>query len=913
MPPAILGGVFPVRETPSLRTFKDPPPALLLVPPQPAAELLLTDYATDAHFVAYYVQEAPGQPPSDFPRVAKSLLPELRAQGAEVFSSYWIAEIDTPGHQPHIDPAAAREMLRALTAALTPPPSWAYTTRAGWRFLWELSPALPADELEARRPAFIRARVIDIPASQRSRLDLASFEADGKDWTHLWRAPKATRDGVPQGVQSWFELLETGAPPLDPRGYPAGPRTPPPSASADLPPAPHGPCPTHEEAADLLDHLYSASGQRLASEIRRRLLGRQPLHGAVFESIPPAPPHGPGRSTAIHRLAGQAAAFLQPLMPQVTPELAYALLWPAVCQFDPDVDPRGPQDWCRHLWDALLRYWSPPAVPGAPIATPQPPPLGPIAARQRTLLGGILEGMRRWAGPDWPEDYDSQCLYAQRRLLLVSRQQRAYHVLRPDGYYDPYPVGDAALVPRLRQLGMDELVPTSTAEGKSLALDHILRQHGQPFRRTVVRVGITGPTGQPGGILALDPTAEDPEPSFQASYFARRADLAPRFDADVDQWLRLFAGARYPELAAWIGYALAIEEGPICALALHGASNAGKSMLVQGLAECMTPEGFYSGSSAFTRFNDELLESPFLFVEEGFLDSIPVPDRANLFRGLVDGSSQNVEKKYQSRLRVENPLRMVITANNTGFIDDLTGRRELTAEDRQAIAQRLLLIPITAAGREHLSRLGGRRHTGGWVRTSAQLPSQYRLARHFLHLYQERHTYIPCERLLVEGHLDDRGALRQMQTRSDAAEAVLEALLEMIEALPHRPQPGLVYRRPGADGQGGRAGLFVSIAAVQSALRAMARRAGGRTPGPRQIHAVLPRFARAMGCRISFRDGTRYAELDTAELLRLADESGFPAEVLGAIAAGTFAAPAAPALRALSSLLTPSSEPPKVN
>lgn len=878
LPP--LGGVFPARETFALRTLEPGPdhPPVEPVQVQEAQELLSAAYATDAHFCAYYPSTM-----DPFPRCAKELLPLIREAGADLLCGWWVGEVDNQNHLPHADPDAAKAQLNHLFSTLTPRPHVAYTTRGGFRFLWALYTPIPVDESEQRRATFLRAT-------------LPGADLNTADWSRLWRVPNATRDGQHQHIQPWFSFLSDYArPPVTPANYPPHkPVTPPKKAGIQT----NSPQPTLEECSDLLEALYAPQNQRLEAELRRRSNGRHPLHPVAWQNQPIAPPNGPGRRSSIHSLAGQAASMWAPLQPQVTPQLVYALLHIAAYQLEPDTDPKGPQDWPSELWAALTKYWATEPVPTSASSASSasiPSLTDTILGRQSNLLSQMVRGVRQWGMPDFPVDFDAQSLYVQRHMLLVPKGGKPeVYLLRPDGYYDPRPLAPGSLIPRIRQLGLTEIIPITTAEGKPVPYDHLLRFYATPFGRKRMQVGIIGPHGQPGGTLSQEP--HEDEPTFHVSLFSRRTDLEPHFDPDVDEWLKAFAGPRYAQLQAWIAYALAPEEGPICALAASGAPGAGKQMLVRGITECMTPEGLYADGQAFGKYNAQLMETPFLVIDEGLPAGIPAEDRANRFRSMVDGSTQTVEAKYENRFQIDVPVRIIFTSNNTSFVDALAGKRELTDDDAEAIAVRTLLITVPREAAEHLRARGGIAYTKGWVAGSGKAtPSHRRVAGHFLYLHARRYELAPPgSRFLVEGEQTDQQVLRQLQSRTDVAEQVLEALLQLVEKHPSRPQlPGVICRAAETaspkGGPPGRAGFFVSTQAVLEELRRQAQRTPGmKLPSQKTVTATVRRWSLRMSCLIRSKDTTRYCDLDLHALLREALEAGRPADVLASLIEGTY-------------------------
>lgn len=914
-----LGGVFPARETYALKSFEaELEHPLVMTEQLSVGAILNTEYGSDAHFVTY----RPGTDVDAFPRCALSVLPEIRAgaPGADLVSSWWVLEQDNPGHKPHTDPKAAIVALRAAWEALDPKPHAAYTTRAGWRFLWALDRPLPVDESASRRLSF-------------GRTVLPAADPGTNDWTRLWRAPKVTRDGVQQWTQSWFDLLVADAsdasrPLIDPTRYAALAPTAAASPVAATTRPLDAPQPSHEDAAELLDDLFSPRNHKLLIELRRRATSRNPLENVAFLNEALAPQAGPGRSNAIQLVAGQAAAFWTPLAPQVTPEIAYALLWPAVAAFDPDTDPKGPQDWTRHLWEAVSKYWprSLATVPKQllPKQTEQGRELFKAmiegseekTKRQTTILSSMVEGVQLWNHRDFPPPSQphAQSHWVQQHLLLISRKKQEIHILRPDGFYDPDPIHPSALIPALRARGLDScgLIYTSTQEGsRPISIDSIIREHAVPISHKKVYAGIHSSNGAPGGILRAPDYGTDPE--LHLSFFCRKTPsaLEPSFDPEVDAWLQALAGPRYTDLCRWLSYALDFQS-PIAALALTGASSVGKKMLLRGLTECIYPGGSADGRS-FGRFNEQMLRTPFLFIDEGFASKDRGEDRAVQFRLLIDGEGMTIEPKHETPYKAHIPVRMVFTSNNTNFADEIAGGRDLTPDDEQAIATRTLIIPIQPQAREFLQSRGGLQHTRGWVapdNTSPAMDSgQYRVARHFLHLYETRHQYQTGNRLLVEGKPEDLAIFRSMQTRTEIGERVFDSICDLIEQSAYKAPKGVVYRAEHAPAVGGvkpKSGLYVTADALCQHIKDNAHKTGMKVPSQKRATQILKGYALSQGKRIKSGDHTRYTEIDLQGVLALAEESGRSTEIIQSMIEGSFKEPrqlGLPAGKSLASIL----------
>jgi len=257
--------------------------------------------------------------------------------------------------------------------------------------------------------------------------------------------------------------------------------------------------------------------------------------------------------------------------------------------------------------------------------------------------------------------------------------------------------------------------------------------------------------------------------------------LKPEFSPDVDCWLRNFFGKHAFEKACkWIAWSLAFEEGPICAMSVVGHPGCGKKMLVQGLAECVNTEEF-ADSTEFGNFQHNLGRSPFIVVNEGFSDRNNMPDIADRFRSFISGDPIKLNEKYKAPITVRSPIRILLTANNRDVVYSLIQHRDLEPQDREAIAQRIYHIDLPISSSEYLSRLGNYQHTKGWIKGDAGARSDYTIAKHFLHLYENRGVR-DNGRFLVQGEINSE-IIESMALNAGCAPQIIECLMGLIKSL----------------------------------------------------------------------------------------------------------------------------------
>lgn len=518
------------------------------------------------------------------------------------------------------------------------------------------------------------------------------------------------------------------------------------------------------------------------------------------------------------------------------------------------------------LWSAVLRYWAREAAKEEAAAQDA----AKLAQDNQHFALRVLEGARLWCAHPKIWRSEAESLGFLSSILIAATSQLCY-VMTPAGHYDSIGVPRHLLSARIRSLGMDALISLEreTENGKrAVPAQTIIDRHA-----TIVST-VRGAVDIPRTTIK---DIESDSATLVLKLFDLRTDLEPRFDPQVDAWLKTFAGDQYHRLCEWIGHALDFKSGPICALSIAGPPGAGKKLLIQGLAECINTETF-GDEREFGNFQSALLRTPFIVVNEG----VPTmrdgqKDIADTFRHLVGGDAITCNQKFQAPIIVNNPARIIFAANNMDAVSILTGHRDLTPEDRDALAIRLMHIDIPQSAGDWLRMRGGLSYTGAfgrrWIRGDSGAASDYVVARHFLHLYEQRPPVPVGNRLLVEGHLQD-DLLRAMSTRSGSAPDIIESLVRMIEG---GPMEGLVI-----DGKT----VLVTVDAVVSWYRRNATHANPRI-NHRSASKVFrglckrgalasPRTVEASGKK----KRARWYEIDVKTLLVESIENGFACERL---------------------------------
>jgi len=214
-------------------------------------------------------------------------------------------------------------------------------------------------------------------------------------------------------------------------------------------------------------------------------------------------------------------------------------------------------------------------------------------------------------------------------------------------------------------------------------------------------------------------------------------------------------------------------------------------------------------------------------------------------------------------------MRVLFTANNLDVIKMLAGKRDLSQADREALAIRLLHFDVGSDASVWLSKQGGVDFTKGWIASDdGRGKSDYRVARHFLHLHSQRHIWARGTRLLVEG-TGSRELMMVMQTEAGSSPEVIETIVKMLEDITAGKRPGMVIEDSGRV-------LLVVSSVVDYWRQKMANDHRGRTITVDKVRNVL----QGVATRVDAADSKVYGnahwyELDLLKIREAAERAGW--------------------------------------
>lgn len=241
------------------------------------------------------------------------------------------------------------------------------------------------------------------------------------------------------------------------------------------------------------------------------------------------------------------------------------------------------------------------------------------------------------------------------------------------------------------------------------------------------------------------------------------------WDDDVHEWLTVLLGDRLKKGLDWLATAYDLTQ-PTSALYLQGPPSCGKGMIAAALAGhygvACTDYADVVGSA----FNSALRGCPIVHLDER---APKLPNGSAGFRSLISESQRALTEKYRPAGTLVGCPRLVITANNGDALR--LSEEDLTREDEDAIARRVLHIMVNESAAKFLASRGGRAYTADWVTSPDGGPG--RLVNHIAALAASRRVQ-PGGRFLVEG--EDGGWWRNLAERGGMVTSVLLVLAEYL-------------------------------------------------------------------------------------------------------------------------------------
>ena len=412
--------------------------------------------------------------------------------------------------------------------------------------------------------------------------------------------------------------------------------------------------------------------------------------------------------------------------------------------------------------------------------------------------------------------------------LLWEGDDRGYHV-----------VAKNSLRLRIRELGFDQsFISLVDDKKRPRTPENLIEGYGSTFVNTAYAFGNSSTIYDPAGEGTV--TVGYPTPA-----------IAPRFDADADEWLRALGGQHYDRLCVWIA---SCAQGNIDRLAaclvMIGRADSGKSMFGHAVAKLWGSRPV-AAARMVSEFNAEMRNSPILADEEAQLFGSKQLSTKK-FRDEIQAPERSIQYKGKERVPLIGALRLIVSCNGLSDLKfaDLGGSAVV-----EALRDRFLVIDALTRAEACKVALAKLRVIGKYV------VDLERIAGHMAWIIET--TELPAERFLGSGGEDAAGAILagHVDETIDVWESFRDWLLGNGVGGPWRVLPE---------------GLALDTAALSATLENVGRgwdhRAVRAAAAPVKVRDIRPRLADDSRPRLWLLDALRLADavgLDAEELAEL--------------------------------------------
>ena len=684
----------------------------------PLAEALSTRYPFDAMLAMYRIE---GE--TRMPRLNKSALRYLVDKGAQVVADKVLLDVDNPGHTPWESEEQIAEAYAKVKATKLGATAGFYATRAGYRLIWLLAEPLDVSLLDS----YLVKLIAEI-AKDGIIADPACC-----DWTRLFRAPFATREGMTEPLNLPHDF-EVGVLDFAPEGLIAC-RMPvrDTAIGAEWPHTP--PAPSIPGPEDALPLKTSANEVYAALKKGQPIAARDSHHEALMRAI----------------------GLLANGMDEPDPFTVYRVFSQSVVLTYGDGGNGRTKD------QALFDLWRAAKSMVATVLSQRA-----INAADMANFCMIMQrrsGSFSAAPANTPTKLDLTAVSPDgfpRDALLITTQS-TYYVIDWDAtvaeqeptYRGPFP---AVSVPAMLERYAPKIAKARglrNSKGALISVPELLTRCGGEIQGIQYHIGQRSIRYDAANKILLVGVA------------AVRSDLTPRFDPQIDAFLRIAFESCLEKALDWLATVLHLSE-PTCALYLHGGPGCGKTMIALGLASLFGTVPTMYGSIIGTH-NDAICDCPIVLADEEVPASAFGKTSSADVRKIIGNTQHHVRKMYQPAASCRGALRLIITANN---LDAMKFHEDLTAEDSIALRQRFGYVRIPEAAGEYLRSIGGRQTTQAWIDGGL-------FARHILWLAETRQV-TPGSRFLVEGW--DSPLTERLSAASGITSAVIETIAFAISA-----------------------------------------------------------------------------------------------------------------------------------
>lgn len=378
-----------------------------------------------------------------------------------------------------------------------------------------------------------------------------------------------------------------------------------------------------------------------------------------------------------------------------------------------------------------------------------------------TAYRGALERVKEWEAADEEDrqerarsiqlsnaDEDDEGSYSQQDLEAIAAAQKCtvpqlqkrwiiqkdttYYFLTSSGYYSPVSSmqearGNAVLHLARAPVMLNEVTKTGV---RRRPVPELTEDYGRCCLRVIAD-------------LTIQNSYYDADSGVFYEAVARRREIQPKFNAQIDTWLRLFGGALYEKLCDWLACAPDLNK-MLCALYLAGHKGSGKTIFANALAKIWTAKGHVSElDKIMENFNEELTHSPVVLGDEALPKHWKGTAVTTKLRSIISTMTRTLSRKHKAPAELNGAIRLILTANNEFLLSG--GEDSSSHADLAAVAQRFLYIDVPEAASKFMEEIGQERVEQIWLKQDG-------FAAHALWLEENRLAQIVRgSRFWVEG------------------------------------------------------------------------------------------------------------------------------------------------------------------
>lgn len=274
----------------------------------------------------------------------------------------------------------------------------------------------------------------------------------------------------------------------------------------------------------------------------------------------------------------------------------------------------------------------------------------------------------------------------------IVMKERAVFLLGPTGrYHGPYSREDATIAAHtILSRAPVRMLNVGTRGGTTYrAFNDFVRESGQVAEAIIAS-------------LSAQTTTFRADTGVLTEAVSPLRPLAPRYDAQIEEWLGILAGPEKEKLLNWVAIAPDLNK-LLCAVYFGGDPGGGKSLFAHGMSKLWTDGGPSALDRVLGNFNDDLVRCPLVFADEKTTSNKWQQETITQdLREMISVRHRPLRRLYISTSSLNGCIRVLLAANNPYLLKSVG---VTTAKDLNAIAERFLYIDVNKDAREYLETI----------------------------------------------------------------------------------------------------------------------------------------------------------------------------------------------------------------